>query len=110
MYLSGGEGSKEADSDMWNEALFLIIGYNTGPWIQDFLEDSELVRFALSYRFAVDCPCAELYALYVVTVSTKSSHQLQRSLSKRENCCEVNLVQVSVRWTFSTGCASIDLR
>ena len=31
-YLSDNAGSEEPDSNMWNEALYLITGCNTGPW------------------------------------------------------------------------------
>ena len=62
-YLSDNAGSEEPDSNMWNEALYLITGCNTGPWVQHCLEDEELARVALSCRFAVDCMCAELFAL-----------------------------------------------
>ena len=59
--LSGFED--EQNRNMWYGVLSLITDYSTGPWIQLCPGDEELARTALTCRYAVDCLCAELYAL-----------------------------------------------
>ena len=57
------ESEDEQNRNMWNGVLSLITDYFTGPWIQLCRADEELARTALTCRYAVDCLCAELFAL-----------------------------------------------
>ena len=53
----------EEGHNTWNVLLDLTTNFDFGARIQSSLADEELGRAGLSCHYAVDCMCAELYAL-----------------------------------------------
>ena len=60
--LSSSDDDEEGHNT-WNVFLDLITSFDPGARIRSSLADEELGRFGLSCHCAMDCLCAELYAL-----------------------------------------------
>ena len=61
--LSASDDDDEEGHNTWNVLWDLITSFDFGARIQSSLADEELGRVGLSCHFAMDCLCAELYAL-----------------------------------------------
>ena len=61
-HLSASDADEE-DHNTWNVLLDLITNFYFRARIQSSLADEELGRVGLSCHYAMDCLCAELYAL-----------------------------------------------
>ena len=53
----------EEDPNNWDVFLNLMTSFDSGARIQSSLADEEMGRVGLSCLCAMDCLCAELYAL-----------------------------------------------
>ena len=61
-HLSASDDDEE-DHNTWDVFLNLITSFDFGSRVQSSLEDDELCRVGPSCHYAMNCLCAELYAL-----------------------------------------------